>query len=405
MSVKKPSTYLKMQVLGAIENARGKTKEARIKNTAKIRFTDEDGNERSFTWRTISTWYYRYKNYGITGVAPRGRADKGKTRKVSPEELLEAINQVLPLFRENKYNKSAIYKACIEKGILRKERIAPTTFYRFIREYDLLADKIEKNRKRLAFAMEHAGDLWQADTMFGPYLKEDGKMVQTKLIAFIDDASRLICHAQFFGSENTQVLTTALRIAFYKRGIPKQLYVDNGSIYSSKEITLICARVGCILRHTPVRDGASKGKIERFFRTLRDGFLCRNLDLSSLEVLNNQLRVWIEEEYNARVHSTLGMTPLARFAMDLKRIHFLPPDQTSDELFFYEESRKVKKDNTFPFKNNRYEVPADLRDRSITIRYDRSKRDRVIVYYKNQRIGEAEPLDYIANSRLKRGAI
>jgi transposase InsO family protein len=403
--MKKPSSYLKMQVLGAIENARGKSKQERIRNTAKIRFTDEDGNERSFTWRTISTWYYRYKNYGITGVTPGSRADKGKTRKISPEELLEAINQVLPQFRANTYNKSEIYKSCIEKGLLTKERIAPTTFYRFIREYNLLSDKIENNRKRLAFAMEHAGDLWQADTMYGPYLKENGKMVQTKLIAFIDDASRLICHAQFFGGENTQALITALRVAFYKRGVPKQLYVDNGSIYSSKEITLICARVGCILRHTPVRDGASKGKIERFFRTLRDGFLTRNLDLSSLETLNNQLRVWIEEEYNARVHSTIGMTPLARFAIDLKRIHFLPPDQTSDELFFYETSRKVKKDNTFPFENVRYESPADLRNRSITIRYDRSKRNRGSVYYKNQRIGEAEPLDYVANSKLKRGGI
>lgn len=402
--MKRPSSYLKMQVLGAVENARGKTKQERIKNTSRLLFIDEEGNERSFTWRTISTWYYRYKNHGITGVTSRRRSDKGKPRKLSPEELLEAINQVLPLFRGNKYNKSAIYKACIEKGLLTKERIAPTTFYRFIREYDLLSDTIENNKKRLAFAMEYAGDLWQADTMFGPYIKEGGKMVQTRLIAFIDDASRLICHAQFFANENTQTLITALRLAFYKRGIPKQLYVDNGSIYSSKEITLICARVGCILRHTPVRDGASKGKIERFFRTLRDGFLSRNLDLSSLELLNKQLSLWIEEEYNAKTHSIIGMTPLARFTIDLKRIHFLPPNQTSDELFFYEESRKVKKDNTFPCKNVRYEVPADLRNRTITIRYDRSKMDRIIVYYKNQRIGEAKALDYVANSKLKRGA-
>lgn len=403
--MKRPSSYLKMKVLGAVENGRGKTKQERIKNTAKLTFTDEDGNDRNFTWRTISTWYYRYKNYGLTGVTRGSRADKGKTRKVSPEELLEAINQVLPEFRENKYNKSAIYKACIEKGILTRERISPTTFYRFIREYDLFSDKIETNRKRLAFAMQHAGDLWQADTMFGPHIKEGGKMVQTKLIAFIDDASRLICHAQFFANENTQALTTALRAAFYKRGVPRQLYVDNGSIYSSKEITLICARVGCILRHTPVRDGASKGKIERFFRTLRDGFLVKNLDLSSLCVFNRQLTRWIEEEYNARNHSTIGMTPLDRFAMDLKRVNFLPPNETTDELFFCEETRKVKKDNTFSFKNIRYEAPADLRNKSITIRFDRSKMDRVIVYYKTHRIGQAEVLDYVANSRLKRGAV
>jgi transposase InsO family protein len=131
------------------------------------------------------------------------------------------------------------------------------------------------------------------------------------------------------------------------------LYVDNGSIYTSQEITLICARVGCILRHTPVRDGSAKGKVERFFRRVRQQFLSRNLDLSSLDKLN-------------------------------------------------EESRKVKKDNTFSFKNVRYETPVDLRDKQITIRFDRSNYDRIVIYYKNQRMGEAKPLDPIANGLLRR---
>jgi len=248
-----------MKVLGAVEAATGKSIRERIKNTAKLPFIDEEGNIRRFTWRTISTWYYRYKNHGITGIAVKDRSDKGTTRKITPEELLEAINQVLPLFMEKRHTKFDIYRMCIEKGILKKEQLAPTSFYRFIREYDLLNDDIGHNKKRLAFAMAHANDLWQADTMFGPYVKSPcGKMVQTKLIAFIDDASRVICHAQFFFNENIDALITAIKAAFYKRGIPKQLYVDNGSIYCSQEITLICARVGCILRHTPVRDGASK---------------------------------------------------------------------------------------------------------------------------------------------------
>jgi putative transposase len=251
--------------------------------------------------------------------------------------------------------------------------------------------------------MEHAGDLWQADTMFGPYIKVQEKMIQTKLIAFIDDASRVICHAQFFTNENTDALVTAMKAAFYKRGVPKQLYVDNGSIYSSQEITLICARVGCILRHTPVRDGASKGKIERFFRGLRDRFLSHKLDLSSLEVLNKQLTQWIEEEYNSQKHSAIGMTPLSRFALDMKCINFLPPNKANDELFYAEETRKVKKDNTFSFKNIRYEAPVDLRSKTVTIRFDRSRLDKIIVYYKSQRAGEAYELDLIANAKIKRG--
>ena len=107
--------------------------------------------------------------------------------------------------------------------------------------------------------------------------------------------------------------------ATYKRGVPLSMYVDNGSIYTSKEIVQICARVGCLLHHTPVRDGAAKGKVERFFRTVREQFLCRNLDLSSLEALNRAFTEWVEEHYNAQPHSVLGMSPLDRYALDRSR--------------------------------------------------------------------------------------
>lgn len=320
--MKRPSSYLKMKVLGAVENTKGKTIRGRIQKTARLSFLEEEGNLRAFTRRTISTWYYRYKTNGVTGVTTKDRSDKGKTRKISPEELLEAINQVLPLFMTNRHTKFDIYRMCIKKGILTKEQLSQTSYYRFLKEYDLLSNNTDNNKKRLAFAMEHAGDLWQADTMFGPYIKVQDKMVQTKLIAFIDDASRVICNAQFFARENTDALITTLKSAFYKRGVPKQLYVDNGSTYSSQEITLICARVGCILRHTPVRDGASKGKIECFFRGLRDRFLSHKLDLSSLQVLNKQLTQWIEEEYNSQNHSAIGMTPLSR--SESRRLTYLP---------------------------------------------------------------------------------
>ena len=402
--MKHPSAYLRMRVLGAIDFAPGASIRDRIRKVSEMSFTDEHGVERRFTWRTISTWLYRFKISGITAVQNSPRSDKGTTRKVSPEELLEAINQVLPFFRSKKrFNKSDIYRACIEKGILRSDRIAWTTFYRFIRTYELLKDDAADNKLRLAFAMQYANQLWQADTLYGPFVTgPDGKPVQSRLIAFIDDASRVCCHGQFFLSENVGDMIAAIRSAFYKRGIPDQLYVDNGSIYSCAEISLICARVGCILRHTPVRDGAAKGKVERFFRTVRDKFLIRNLNLSSLDALNRQFSAWVEDDYNAAQHSAIGMRPIDRFGLDLKRIRFLPPDQVNDELFFAEDTRKVKKDNTFSFGNIRYEAPADLREKQITVRFDRSRPDRIIVYYKDQRIGLATRLDAIANGLIRR---
>jgi putative transposase len=403
--MKNPTPYLKMRVLGAIDYAEGKTIQDRIRKVAGFIFTDEDANPRKFTHRTISTWLYRYKSTGITGIQNNQRSDKGTTRKMKPEEVMEAINQVLPQFRggDKKYNRSDIYRACINKGLIHSKQLALTTYFRFIRDYGLLNEDIDNNKKRLAFAMQYANQLWQADTMYGPYVKgPDGKPHSTKLIVFIDDASRVICHGEFFLHENTDSMVNAIKSAFYKRGVPEQLYVDNGAIYTCQEITLICARIGCILRHAPVRDGAAKGKVERFNRTVRTIFLGRALDLSSLAALNRQFTEWVENEYNAKVHSTIGMKPIDRFAFDLKRIRFLEPGEYNDEIFYAESLRKVKKDNTFSFKSIRYEAPADLRNKQIHVRYNRLKTAKVIVYFKNQRMGEAKKLNAIANGLLRR---
>lgn len=407
--MKQPSIYLKMKVLGAMDIAPGKTRHERVQNVAAMTFQDEEGNPYQFTWRTIQTWHYRYKNHGVTGMDASSRADKGKPRKVTPEEVLEAINAALPHFHSKAHghsqgyghrqlNKTAIYRFCIEKGLLHAHQIARTTFYRFVRQYELLKEDPGENKRRLAFSMQYANQLWQADTMFGPQVS--GK--QAKLIAFIDDASRVLCHGEFFLEENADSMIRALRSAFYKRGLPEQLFVDNGSIYCCQEITLICARVGCILRHTAVRDAAAKGKIERFFRRVRDQFLIRNLDLSSIETLNRQFTDWVEQDYNASVHSTLGMKPIDRFGVDLSRIRFLSPSQDTDELFYAEATRTVKKDNTFSFQGKRYEAPMDLRGKEIELRYERHRQGTVIVYTKGRRIGQARLLDAVANGLARR---
>ncbi len=253
-----------------------------------------------FTWRTIQTWYSLYKQLGVEALRSRPRADKGRTRKVAPEDIREAIETVLPEFRNGRYTKMALYRRCIE------------------------------------------------------------------------------------------------------RGVPETLYVDNGAIYTCAEINQICSRVGTLLCHTPVRDGAAKGKIERFFRGVRDRFLIRQLDLSSLEILNRQFRDWVENEYHTSIHGTLGMKPIDRFAMDSRRLRFLDPMEANDELFFFEEERSVRKDNTFQVGGKRYEAPRDLSARKIQVRYRRGQSDRILVYYKGERLGEATLLDFQANDRLKR---
>ena len=390
-----------MRVLGAIDMAVGDTITARIHAVSQMAFTDEQGHSRQFTWRTIQTWHSRYKKHGITVMENKPRSDKGQRRKVQPELLLEAIRAVLPKLHGKSPNNAMIYRLCIEQGLLTRSQVAPNTFRRIVNEYELFKpDDQSENKIRLAFSKAHANEMWQADTLYGPHVTIEGVAVQTRLIAFVDDASRVCCHGQFFAAENVDTLIESLRAAFYKRGVPQCLYVDNGSIYCSKEIIQITARVGCLLAHTPVRDGAAKGKVERFFRTVRDQFLSRQLDLSSLEALNRQFIQWVEEQYNAQIHSVLGMSPLDRFALDRSFIKFLPPNQANDEMFFVEEERHVRADNTFSFKAIRFEAPRHLPDRAIQIRFQRkAPASRLIVYYKGERMGEAKPLDPVANDR------
>lgn len=397
--MKRVSPYLKMRVLGAIEFSPGDTIVARIKHVSDQVFTDEDGDRFQFTWRTIQTWYSRYQKDGVTSMTGKPRSDRGHTRKVEPEELFEAIEQVRSSFHGSP-NVTAIYRACIERGLLERQQVAPNTFRRIVKKYELFKPETQsENKRRLAFAKAHANQLWQADTMYGPHVRHGAGHVQSKLIAFVDDASRVCCHAEFFLAETTETLIKALRSALYKRGVPDGLYVDNGSIYSSKEISQICQRLGTLLCHAPVRDGAAKGKVERFFRTVRMSFLTRTLDLSSIEALNRTFIAWVEDEYNAREHSSLNMRPIDRFGLDLSRIRFLPPSSVSDELFFVEQDRTVLADNTFSLKNTRFEAPRDLRNRKVQVRFDRLNFERAIVYYKGERMGEARPVDFVKNDR------
>jgi putative transposase len=400
--MKRVSPYLKMRVLGAIEYAPGTSIIARIRHIAGMPF-EEDGVRYQFTWRTIQTWYSRYKKDGITTMHPRVRKDRGVPRKMTAEEVAEAVEQVRRYFRDGRpTSAAAVYRVGVEKGIVEPARIAQTTFRRIVKAHALLAPESEEHDKvRLAFAKSRANEMWQADTMVGPYVKCERGHAQAKLIAFVDDASRVVCHGEFFLVEDTATLISALRSALYKRGVPETLYVDNGSVYTSKEITQICVRIGTLLCHAPLRDGAAKGKVERFFRTVRESFLVRALDLSSVDALNRAFFRWVEDEYNAREHSAISMKPIDRFGLDLPRVRFLPPSEANDELFFVEEDRGVLKDNTFSFRRLRYEAPRDLRARKIQIRFDRRRPGPVVVFYKGERMGTARPLDLYANDRKK----
>jgi len=400
-----PSFELRLRVLNAVYDAPGNSMRERIKFVAEKTFTDIQSNQTyQFTWRTISTWLYRHKKNGIATLVNKTRSDKDSYRKVQVSQLAEAIHETLPSLAHNKVGvipKSVLYRVLLQRGLFTRSQLAPTTFYRMMRTHQLFDDKAVQ-KQRLSFAMQFANQLWQADTMYGPTIKQpDGQWKKTFLIAFIDDASRVITHAEFFYRDNTDNMIYAFRSALYKRGKPERLYFDNGANYTAKEIMQACVRLDIHLSHAPIRDGAAKGKIERFFRGYRDRFLTMHPTFASLDELNRLTHDWVEGEYNSKFHSAIQMSPIDRFNLDRNRVKFLTDDAYSAEVFFVEENRKVSKTNVFSINSQRYECPVDLREKAVQVRYDRLRRDRYVVYFAGQRMGEATELNLYTNARLR----
>jgi putative transposase len=405
MKPKTPSIELRLRILSAVDYAPGNSIRARIQAVSERTFSDsQTGLNHQFTWRTISTWLYRHKKYGIATLDNKTRSDKNQYRKIQLNELAEAINEVVATLGKNKVGilpKLTLYRQLLARNYFQRSQLSQTSFYRMVRQNDLLSsESVQKHRQ--SFSMQFANELWQADTMYGPSIKQaDGKWRKTFLIAFIDDASRVITHAQFFYRDNTENMIDAFRSALFKRGKPQRLYFDNGSNYKSKEILQACMRLNIHLSHAPIRDGAAKGKIERFFRGFRDRFLVLYKDFASLEVLNEKTQEWIENEYNGQHHTGIQMIPLDRFNLDRIRIQFLTDDEYTEEVFYVEETRAVSKTNVFSINSQKYECPVDLRGKVIHVRYDRTRRSRFIVYFNEQRMGEGLLLDlhYHANRR------
>ncbi|MES2319824.1 MAG: hypothetical protein V4631_20285 [Pseudomonadota bacterium] len=138
---------------------------------------------------------YRHHKNGITTLENKTRSDKDATRKVQVSQLAEAIHEVLPTLAHNKVGvipKSVLYRVLLQRSLFTRSQLAPTTFYRMLRTHQLLDDKAVQ-KQRMSFAMQFANQLWQADTLYGPAIRQaDGAWRKTFLIAFIDHASRVI---------------------------------------------------------------------------------------------------------------------------------------------------------------------------------------------------------------------
>ena len=236
------------------------------------------------------------------------------------------------------------------------------------------------------FEASAPNELWVADCLHGPAIS--GK--RAILIAVLDDHSRLVVGARFCHAESTVRLEAVLRDAFQSRGIPARLYCDNGQIFTSRQLGRICAVLGVRLVHSAPGRPQGRGKIERFFRTLRDGLLVGLEGAGeppSMEGLGRMLQAWIERVYHARVHSETGVTPLARYGSGFTPRR--PTDQELREAFLWAVERLVTKTATVSLLGNRYEVDQALCGHRVELRFDPYDLERIEVYYAGRPFGQA----------------
>ncbi len=357
---------------------------------------------------TLRDWLKRYRKGGFDALMPKPRIDRGKSRTLPPEvvERLLSIKEANPKLSVKLVIQAA--RACAE--VSEQLPLPPSTVHRLLAHHGLMQKPTDapsdQDRRRFAFA--RAGQLWMSDVMHGPSVSiGDRTKRKTYLIAFIDDATRVVPYAAFALSENTGTFLPILKQAILRRGFCERLYVDNGANYRSHHLALLCPKLGVTLLHARLYRPQGKGKIERFFRTLRAQLLTRLVpeDTQSLEALNRRLHVWLQSEYHHSPHRGLdGQTPLERWALTADEVRFPETGLDLDELFLFETTRKVQKDRTVSLNGTLYEVDAALVGERVTLRYDpAAPTNRPIqVWHDSRQIQLAKPVDLYANCFVKR---
>ena len=315
-----------------------------FKDMAKTVFDVPSYGHKRYSWKTFKHWLRLYRLSGFDGLKPQTRKDASTSRKIDGF-LSQIISQSLEAYPG--LSISGLFRLLVDQDYISPGSICEATLRKFITDNRLIQEK-SAPEVRKKFEKPHINDLWIADFMHGPHFIIDGKKRKTFLVAIIDDHSRLIVGASWTLKENTSALELVFRKALLTYGLPKLFYCDNGSVFSSQHLQLVCARLGIALVHSKPYDSPSRGKIERFFRTIRQDFLplCPRQEKYSLEGLNQIFAGWLDQ-YHRRFHHGIQQAPLDKFLNDLKSISIRRIDPGElDQHFYQTVHRLVKNDAT-----------------------------------------------------------
>jgi putative transposase len=360
----------------------------RVRELAAMTHRGPDSTEVQVSYQTINRWKRDYLAGGFDALVPSPRQASPRT----PEEVLALA---AALKRENP-ERTAVQ---VQRILRSASGWAPSdrTLQRLFTRLELNQPPADPGQQQAfgRFEASRPNELWTGDALHGPVIA--GR--KTYLFCFIDDHSRAVMGARWAFHEDVVRLAAALRPALAVRGVPENAYVDNGSAFVDAWLLRACAVLGIKLVHSRPRRPQGRGKVERFFRTVREQFLVEiagdgrqaGTRAADLAELNRLFDAWVQAGYHRAVHSETGEPPLARWANGISGPLPLPSPAQLREAFLWSERRTVKKTATVSLHGNLYQVDASLVRCVVELVFDPFDLADMQVRHKGKPAGKAVP--------------
>ena len=311
---------------------------------------------RTFSVSTLERWYYAYKTGSLDGLRPERRSDRGRAQELTTEQraLLCDIRREHP-----SASVPLILRTLILDGRLRKGAVSASTVRRLFLDEGL--DRIPLRdgkgpKTRLRWEAERPGALWHGDVCHGSAISVGGKNLPVRIHGLLDDASRFVIALEAHHTEREVDMLGMLVRAIRRHGPPDALYLDNGSTYRGDILSTACARMGVSLLHARPYDPQARGKMERFWRTLRQGCLDFLGHVASLHDINVRLWAFLDEHYHQAAHaSLLGRSPARVYETAERPVDRLDEHRLRAALTV-RVRRRVRRDTTLPLEGTDWEL-------------------------------------------------
>jgi putative transposase len=352
--------------------------------------------------RTLERYVAAYRTGdGWKALLPAARSDVGKSRVLSPEIIAQAV-----ALRREVPSRSVqqVIDILVLSGAVAAGSIKRSTLHGHLeragagkREMEKLLRKETVARR---FEAQHRNDLWMGDcqhTLHLPDPDNPDRRRQVYLLAFLDDYSRRVTHAEFYLQERLPKLEDCFKKAILRHGLPRAVYCDHGAIYVAAQFERICGELGVELIHSRPGRPQGRGKLEKWFQLINRSFLPEALaliragKLTTLDQLNELFWAWLHVGYDQRLHNATKQTPKQRWEADTTELRRVSPERLR-EVFVWQENRRVDKTGCVSLLGNAYEVDAALASKTVALRYDPYDLSVIQVWHDGRRFPDAVPL-------------